>query len=1149
MDSPGVALATVVLLSCTVAGAADLYVSPAGNDGWSGRLAQPNADRTDGPLASLSAAQTAARQLIAAGLPAGGLTVHIGAGFYELSAALSFGPEDSGTAESPVVWRGEGAEPPALVGSRAVGKFEPWRNGILQCRLVDTPLAGRRFRQLFCGGERMVLARYPNVDPTDPHFGQWAYVLKANRKQADRFYATSDVIKDWTHLERAEVCIHPSYGWAWAVVPIASADRASGLIVLQRGTHYGQMIGDRYYVQNLLEELDAPGEWYLDPDEGWLYFLPPDGSNKAEVRAPVTDTLIAIQGARHLTVRGLRLEQCDGTAVTIRDSEDCRVAGCTIRHCGAWAVTISGGRRCGAVGCDISATGAGGVSITGGDAKTLEPAGNYADNNYIHHIAAFQRTYHTGVNLTGVGNRASHNLIHDCYHQGILMGGNDNVAEYNIVHHTNLGSEDTGGLYMSSRNYLVRGNVIRYNIFHHVGGFGKANSWRPVVDGRVRFEYPHFTWGIYLDAPETGVHVYGNLLYAVPVCGLFNHSGKDNTWENNIIVDAPAFRASVWGGMELFTQSMSYVTKAREEGWLGVYLARYPELERYRGGEARPNAMFNCRFERNIVYYTPNGGQWLRERNRAAWDGGQLVWTYRGHRDDFREFVFDNNLVYAPEGITPKFELHLEPDGRKLLDWDGWRATGQDAHSLMADPRFVDPQRHDYRLQPDSPALQLGFQPIPFEQIGPYEDELRASWPVVEAPGAAALGEFVTERYFELPGHEPAKAEAVVVRRGVGRLARRLAAGQSVTLACFAGGNHAQGGWFTAFLETFGAAHPSVEVKGVLASIHGGARGSRFSVYRFRREILSHHPDLVFVDFAADDHETDFDTIQESIEGVVRQAWGGEEPPDLVFVYAFRPGYETAYEQGVCPEPVSAYERLAEHYGIPSINLGVDITALAREGKLRLRATAEEARQSERPVFTTDGVYTTAAANAIYAERVGRAMDEFLAAPTTERAGPLPEPLQPANLERARQLEITPEMLGGDWTAEPPGDHAQHFPRIWVTRSPGATLTFRFRGTDASIMDLLGPDTGRVRVTIDGQDRGVREQYDRWCWFYRIGALSLASGLDDREHTVIVELLSDPPDRSAAIAEAKQAGRYDAAAFEGVSLRFGCIQIIGEAVE
>ena len=69
-------------------------------------------------------------------------------------------------------------------------------------------------------------------------------------------------------------------------------------------------------------------------------------------------------------------------------------------------------------------------------------------------------------------------------------------------------------------------------------------------------------------------------------------------------------------------------------------------------------------------------------------------------------------------------------------EWASWQAQGMDAHSLVADPLFVDPDKDDYRLKPESPAFKLGFKPIPVEKIGPYQDELRASWPIVEAEGA-----------------------------------------------------------------------------------------------------------------------------------------------------------------------------------------------------------------------------------------------------------------------------------------------------------------------------------------------------------------------------------------------------------------------------
>jgi hypothetical protein len=95
----------------------------------------------------------------------------------------------------------------------------------------------------------------------------------------------------------------------------------------------------------------------------------------------------------------------------------------------------------------------------------------------------------------------------------------------------------------------------------------------------------------------------------------------------------------------------------------------------------------------------------------------------------------------------------------------------------------------------------------------------------------------------------------------------------------------------------------------------------------------------------------------------------------------------------------------------------------------------------------------------------------------------------------------------------------------------------------------MGPDSGRVQITIDGDDRGVREQVDRWCYYQRISALHVAGGLQDKEHTVTVELLREPPDRSVPINEAKKLGKYDPKSFEGVTLRMGWIRIVGEPVD
>lgn len=1143
----------------------NLYVSPAGNDSWSGNRPAPDKDGADGPFASLARARDEVRRLKAAGKLGEGVTVNLRAGTYRLTAALALGPEDAGTPQAPIVWRAHGDEKAIVTGSLPVKGFKPWKGQIVVADLKGSRLENVTFRQLFFRGERQVMARYPNADPKDPHFGQWAYVLAAdpapatNRSVSDKipqakdhFTATGDVIKPtWEKLTQAEIAIHPAYGWAWNVVALKSADKESDTIWLGRPVSYGLMTGDRYFVQNLLAELDAPGEWYLDRKEHKLYFWPPGDLKSNEVSVPVAESLFVAEGAGSVTLRGLVIENCGGNAVTLKNSEGSRVAGCTIRNTGMWGVSIVGGRNTGAAGNDISATGAGGVSINAGDRKSLARGDCYADNNYIHHIAAFQRTYHAGVNLAGVGNRASHNLIHDCYHQAILIAGNDHVAEYNVIHHTNLGSEDTGGLYMSSRDFTQRGTVIRYNVFHHVGGFGKSNSWNPVRNGEVEFRYPAFTWGIYLDAPEVGCTIFGNLLYSVPVCGLFNHEGRDNRWENNIIVDAPAFQASSGNYPDLDQQSYAFIKALREKGGYDVYLRRYPELASYTDQASTHHTCAPGTFARNIVYYTADGGKMIRQGNKGSWGDGQLVWTFSGSKSAFEGFEFNHNCVYAPPELPLKFSLALRPEGTRLLSWDEWRQHGKDRDSLLADPKFVDPSKRDYRLQPDSPALRLGFQPIPLEKIGPYQDPLRTSWPIVEAPGAAALGDFTTRRVFKLPGHEPVPAVELQSRQGLGNVAARLKAGQPVTVAVFAGGSHAQGLWTATVGQWLRAQYPAAKLTIVNSPIDGGFRGSGPSVFRLGHDVLSHRPDLLVIDFAADDFESHEEAVEANAEGMVRQAWKANPSTDVLFVYAFRAEYAADYAKGLCPSAVGAYERVAARYGVPSINMGHRLAQMARGGKLAIKGTAVEARaKPELPVFTKDGIYVSPAGVGLYAKIIEENLTKLLAAGSPQ-PHVLARPLMARNMERAVQMPITRDMLSGDWQEVVPAITAgrsftSHFDRLWTTRTPGAKLTFKFTGTRAWIFDVFGPATGRAKVTVDGIEKGVRQQVDSWSFSYRLGGLEIASHLPPGEHTATVELLSDPPDRAVAIESAKKAKRYKPADFEGVALHLGAICVLEE---
>jgi hypothetical protein len=217
--------------------------------------------------------------------------------------------------------------------------------------------------------------------------------------------------------------------------------------------------------------------------------------------APVVKTILELgKGAAHLTFRGFVFECCEGTAISLKDTANCLIAGNVIRNVGDYngnGVSVAGGTHNGVVGNDIFEIGRDGVSISGGDRVTLTPAENYADNNYIHHVGVYYKQG-VGVSLNGVGNRASHNLIHDGPRMGIMFSGNNLVIEYNHVRHMNLETEDTGAVYTGGRDWISsRGTVIRYNFFHDMLGYGQEKG---------KWVSPHFAWGVYLDDNTGGVH-------------------------------------------------------------------------------------------------------------------------------------------------------------------------------------------------------------------------------------------------------------------------------------------------------------------------------------------------------------------------------------------------------------------------------------------------------------------------------------------------------------------------------------------------------------------------------------------------------------------------------------------------------------------
>ncbi|MBA3708120.1 MAG: right-handed parallel beta-helix repeat-containing protein, partial [Planctomycetes bacterium] len=589
-------------------------------------------------------------------------------------------------------------------------------------------LSGRRPTQLFVRGERQNRARYPNRAHGDAHGGAWAHVaavdspdeyLGFHHGRAERHH--------WEHPEDGSVAVFSGFDWAFRILPLAGYDAQTHRIALGAKTWCALRAGDRYLVEGLLEDLDAEGEWCVDPRADALYWWPPVGVDPESAVMSGAGPVVTMTGVSDVVLSDVTLGGCDGDGVRIQDSRSCAVERCLVRCCAKTGIVIAGGSDDAVRACEVSVCGEGGISAQGGDRKVVTGGGagftspgrhRIADND-VHDCAQVWRTYRPGIATTGVGNTIAHNRVHHLPHAGITFAGNEHVIELNEVDHVNRESADTGGLYFCSRDWTQRGTIIRWNSFHHCGGYGKADRWKPVTAGAVEYRYPEFTWGVYLDDPSSGTRVLGNVFDRVPMCAMHNHGGSDNLWANNLIIDCPAISigalAHDWDQWPSVIEAFRSMTSGSPD-----LLEFYPELSRI--DRARPERVSGVRFERNIIIVTAAGSAWLRAQH-PEWGSGVPIYQLRLDAQDIAANRWDSNCISYDAGISPLIQSTLLVDGKPqptvFLSWSQWRALGQDAHSALADPGFADRAHGDWSLRPDSAAVALGFEPIPLDQIGP----------------------------------------------------------------------------------------------------------------------------------------------------------------------------------------------------------------------------------------------------------------------------------------------------------------------------------------------------------------------------------------------------------------------------------------------
>ena len=520
-------------------GPANYYVASNGNDAWSGTFAAPNATNTDGPFATLEAAQNAIRKLKSTyAVPKGGVTVWLRGGTYYRTATFSLTSADSGASSTPITYRAYGTETVRITGGKAVTGFTPVTDPNVLGRLpaaaqpnvvqANLPAQGitdfgqyqvrgsydptrMAALELFFLDQPMTLARWPNP-------GSWATItsVPGGANGATIGYAGNEPAQ-WSNVQ--DSWLHGFWTWNWAdsYVNVTSIDTVNRVITTASpyAGAYGYSVGGRFYAQNILEELDRPGEWYLNRQTGNLYFWPPSPLTGGQVTASLLNApLVALNAASYISFNGLIFECARGTGITITGGSYNSIVNSTVRNMGNYAIDIEGGSNQGVTNCLITGDGDGGIIVNG--------SALYANNNEIAHYARWVYSYQAGIHVESTGAEISHNKIYDAPHNAILLDGSSQTLEYNEIFQVCLQTQDAGAIYTGSSGP----NTIRYNFIHDLGLGGINNS-----------QYSA-TAAVYLDNAASRATIFGNVIANGNV-GVLVSGGSRDSIQNNIITNCP----------------------------------------------------------------------------------------------------------------------------------------------------------------------------------------------------------------------------------------------------------------------------------------------------------------------------------------------------------------------------------------------------------------------------------------------------------------------------------------------------------------------------------------------------------------------------------------------------------------------------------
>jgi len=652
---------------------ADIYIAPNGNDTWSGALPKPKDG--DGPVATIARAQelVRARRLS----QAGPITVLLRGGTYRISEPLTFGPADSGSRAAPITWAAYPGEKPIVSGGRVLQGWTETEDGLWALNVPEVASGEWFFWQLFVDGQRRRRCR----EPDEGYFrSEGPFIPRPARRSKEwgnpecriGFFFKDGDLQAWKDMDNGTGVV--SQSWTASVHWIDTIDEAKHELRFTKGSGWPMGYWEknqRYYIENVRAALDEPGEWYLNRHTGLCLYKPRKGERIESFApiAPVADQLLRVEGdsdaglpAEGLVFQGLSFQH--GAFVLPYDQ----------RHDGQAAISLTGAIYTkGTVNCrfediEVAHVGTYAVWFAAGTRDTT------LIRSELHDLGAggvkIGETRSEQTEATACRNNLVDNcFIHDGGHIakagiGVWIGR----SNYHTVSRNEICDFDySGGSIGWSWGYApssANHNVFEYNHIHHIGNGVLSDMG-----------------GIYCLGKSPGTVLRGNVMhdiasYSYGGWGLYTDEGSsDIVMEKNVV----------------------YNTKS---GGFHQHYGRDNIVRHNILAFAREGQIIRSREEKHLSFTV--------EKNIVIFDNGLPL----GKNYNNGNYAFDNNLYWDVTG---------EPFLFAGYDLEEWREEGNDANSLVADPKFRNARKFDFRLSPGSPAHLLGIEPLQnFSKVGLY---------------------------------------------------------------------------------------------------------------------------------------------------------------------------------------------------------------------------------------------------------------------------------------------------------------------------------------------------------------------------------------------------------------------------------------------